>query len=393
MPAAATGRLRRWPRRTVLRSVSVAAIASGVAVFVVSSVVAPVAGADSASGADRAGGASRHARHHPTSSTTRRSTPDPAPRTSKTATNADTAPASSTSLLTKRDTSTGTQPASVDHTVISGLAANGIPSVALNAYRVAAARVDNDDPACGIQWSLLAGIGREESDHGQFGGAVLHADGLSTPEIIGPALDGKNHNQYIPAPANGVALDGDAEYAHALGPMQFIPTTWAVYGTDADGDGQANIFDINDAALATARYLCTAGGDLTTRAGRVRAVFAYNHTDVYVAQVLALAHAYKTGTTVTGLPQGNTTGKLPGLGRAGTPPAGRRHPTKHKTPKTPGTPGTRKTTQPPLHLGGGSTTSPTPHPTHSTEPTKPTKPTKTPPPTKTHSPTPSPSKT
>ena len=58
--------------------------------------------------------------------------------------------------------------------VISGLAANGIPTVALNAYRVAAARVDHADPGCGIDWALLAGIGREESNHGRFGGATLH---------------------------------------------------------------------------------------------------------------------------------------------------------------------------------------------------------------------------
>ena len=75
-------------------------------------------------------------------------------------------------------------------TVITGLAANGIPNVALNAYRVAATRMANNDPSCGIDWSLLAGIGRVESDHGRFGGAVLNPDGTSTPRIIGPSLDG-----------------------------------------------------------------------------------------------------------------------------------------------------------------------------------------------------------
>src|SRR4051794_9680009 len=54
-------------------------------------------------------------------------------------------------------------------TVITGLAANGIPNVALNAYRVAAARMTNSSPDCGIDWSLLAGIGRIESNHGRFG--------------------------------------------------------------------------------------------------------------------------------------------------------------------------------------------------------------------------------
>jgi membrane-bound lytic murein transglycosylase B len=194
--------------------------------------------------------------------------------------------------------------------VISGLAANGIPNVALNAYRVAAARMTHDDPSCGIDWAMLAGIGREESDHGRFAGAVLNADGTSTPRIIGPALDG-THSDYIAAPANGYALDGDAKYTHALGPMQFIPQTWSSYGVDANGDGRADIFNINDAALGAARYLCAAGGDLRIQTGRVRAVLAYNHNDQYLAQVLALAAAYRSGLTVTGIPVGNLTGALP----------------------------------------------------------------------------------
>jgi membrane-bound lytic murein transglycosylase B len=194
--------------------------------------------------------------------------------------------------------------------VITGLAANGIPNVALNAYRVAAARMAHVLPSCGIDWPMLAGIGREESDHGRFAGAVLHPDGTSTPRIIGPALDGTN-SDYIAAPADGFALDGDSVYTHALGPMQFIPQTWAAYGADANGDGIADIFNINDAALGAARYLCANGGNLRTQAGRIAAVLAYNHNDEYLAQVLALAQAYRTGVPVSGVPQGILTGALP----------------------------------------------------------------------------------
>jgi hypothetical protein len=213
------------------------------------------------------------------------------------------------------------KPAPVSHGVISGLSANGIPQVALNAYRVAAARMDNVDSGCGIDWALLAGIGREESDHGRFAGALLHADGSSTPPIIGPALDGIRWD-YIPAPANGMQLDGDPTYAHALGPMQFIPSTWAIYGTDANGDGKADIFNINDAALGAARYLCAAGGNLRTQDGQVRAVLAYNHSDQYLAQVLALADAYRRGIPITGIPLGITRGPLPTITDTGyIPPA------------------------------------------------------------------------
>jgi membrane-bound lytic murein transglycosylase B len=203
--------------------------------------------------------------------------------------------------------------------VIDGLAANGIPKVALNAYRVAAARLAAAEPSCGIGWWLLAGIGRVESDHGRFGGATLHADGTSTPKIIGPALTGRG-NEYIPAPPNGAALAGDSVYTHALGPMQFIPQTWDSYGIDGNGDHVTDIFNINDAALAAARYLCAAGGNLRTAAGQQAAILAYNHSTEYLAQVLALADAYRTGVPVSGRPVGRTTGPLPPVQHSGPLP-------------------------------------------------------------------------
>jgi membrane-bound lytic murein transglycosylase B len=286
-------------------------------------------------------------------------------------------------------------PAPVSHGVISGLAANGIPQVALNAYRVAAARMANVEPSCGIGWWLLAGIGRIESDHGQFGGAVLHADGVSTPRIIGPALDGK-HWDYIPAPANGMALDGDAVYAHALGPMQFIPSTWDIYGTDATGDGNADVFNINDAALGAARYLCAAGGDLRTHDGQVRAVLAYNHSDEYLAQVLALAEAYRLGIPVTGIPVGITKGALPTITNTGyIPPANPGAPAAGQPGKhTQAGSGNKQPTSAPT----SSSSSPKPQPTSSSapkpSPTKSATSTSTPPPSSTSpSPTPTPSPT
>ena len=129
-----------------------------------------------------------------------------------------------------------------------------------------------------------------ESNHGRFAGAVLRTDGRSTPPIIGIALDGTR--SALIRDTDGGRLDGDQVYDRAVGPTQFIPSTWKTYASDGDGDGNSDPLDIDDAAAATAKYLCAAGGDLSTVAGQTRAVFAYNHSDSYVATVLTLAATY-----------------------------------------------------------------------------------------------------
>ena len=217
------------------------------------------------------------------------------------------APAGSITLVSQPVHASGAQP--LAPTVITGLAANGIPNVALNAFRVAAARMDRSAP-CGIDWSLLAGIGRVESNFGRFGGATLNTDGTSTPKIIGPSLDGKQF-AFIKDTDHG-QWDGDPVQDRAVGPMQFIPATWRAYAADGNGDGVADPFNINDAALAAAHYLCVAGGNLSTDAGQRQAVMAYNHSDAYVNEVLGLAHAYAAGIPVADIPLvGNTTAPVP----------------------------------------------------------------------------------
>src|SRR5262249_19253564 len=76
------------------------------------------------------------------------------------------------------------------------------------------------------------------------------------------------------------------------GPMQFIPSTWATYAADGDGNGTMNPQDVDDATLAAADYLCVAGGDLSTPANTVHAVYAYNHSWPYVRAVLTVTAAY-----------------------------------------------------------------------------------------------------
>ncbi|NGN95088.1 hypothetical protein G5C66_20410 [Nocardioides sp. KC13] len=172
--------------------------------------------------------------------------------------------------------------------------AAGIPSAALAAYQRAATVINAADAACKIDWPLIAAIGRVESNHGRANDNRLTAEGVSTPGIFGVPLNGKGNVSQI-NDTDGGQYDGDTTYDRAIGPMQFIPSTWAMVGVDADGDGKRNPQDINDAALASAVYLCSGDDDLSTDQGARAAVYRYNHSQSYVTTVLGIAEAYRSG--------------------------------------------------------------------------------------------------
>ncbi|GAA5144914.1 hypothetical protein GCM10023340_13330 [Nocardioides marinquilinus] len=171
---------------------------------------------------------------------------------------------------------------------------NGIPSAALAAYQRAETVINAADPGCKLTWQLVAAIGRVESNHGRFGGSALDSDGVATPAITGIALDGRNGTTVIRDTDAG-QYDGDRSFDRAVGPMQFIPSTWAQVGVDADGDGERNPQDIDDAALGTAVYLCSGDDDLSTLSGQRDAVFRYNNSESYVDLVLSVMDAYLGG--------------------------------------------------------------------------------------------------
>ena len=125
--------------------------------------------------------------------------------------------------------------------------ASGRPSTYLDLFRASAARY-----CPGMSWTVLAAIGQIESGDGSN---------------MGPSSAG------------------------ALGPMQFLPSTWREWGITAFGEsGPPNIMDPFDAVPAAARLLCAAGAG--SASGLRGAVFAYNHATWYVNEVLALAGAY-----------------------------------------------------------------------------------------------------
>ncbi|CAN5119696.1 hypothetical protein BH18ACT9_BH18ACT9_07330 [soil metagenome] len=188
------------------------------------------------------------------------------------------------------------------NSVIASASVNGVPDAALAAYQRAAQVIEAADRSCHITWQLIAAIGRVESDHGRYGGNTLSGKGVSTPGIYGIPLDGAKGTARITDTDAG-RYDDDTELDRAVGPMQFIPSTWSVVGVDGDGDGVRNPQDIDDAALSTAVYLCSGDEDLSIGADRRTAIYRYNHSEEYVDLVLSVMRAYVDG-DYTAVPNG-----------------------------------------------------------------------------------------
>ncbi|MDT0610787.1 lytic transglycosylase domain-containing protein [Streptomyces lancefieldiae] len=222
--------------------------------------------------------------------------------------------------------------------VTQGPAEAGIPATVLDAYKKAESALRQSKPGCNLPWQLLAAIGKVES--GQARGGRVDANGTTIGRIIGPQLDG-NGFALIKDTDNGV-YDGNSTYDNAVGPMQFIPSTWAWAGRDGNGDGKEDPNNVYDAALAAGNYLCRFDWDLSTDADLRKAILSYNNSSDYLATVLSWLEHYRKGSHE--IPDG--TGTLPvgrsdnGTSGSGTNPSspGTRGPGQSSTSQAPGTP-------------------------------------------------------
>lgn len=166
-----------------------------------------------------------------------------------------------------------------------------IPLVAADAYYRSAAALVFEDPTCGVPWEAIAAIGRVEGHHGSFGASELQPDSTSEPRIYGIPLDGSRGTRVI-GDTDGGSLDGLPTIDRAVGPMQFIPSTWVRWATDGDGDDITDPHSLYDAARTAGVYLCQSGPGLTDDAGLLRSFFSYNRSAPYGQRVLALTHEY-----------------------------------------------------------------------------------------------------
>lgn len=167
----------------------------------------------------------------------------------------------------------------------------GIPVRALEAYANAHAVLAASHPNCHLTWVTLAGIAAVESQHGTIGGRTLLPDGRPSSPIIGVPLDGANGNRAIAATDGGL-LTGDKVWEHAVGPFQFIPSAWAVWRADAHGDGKTDPQNIDNAALAAAKYLCADNRNLASGEDWLRAILSYNNSLDYAKSVYGFAQVY-----------------------------------------------------------------------------------------------------
>jgi len=142
----------------------------------------------------------------------------------------------------------------------SEFATSDIPPGYLALYRQAAG-------GAGMDWAVLAAVGRVESNHGRSTLPGVHSGSNS---------------------------------AGAMGPMQFLSGTWDAFGVDGDGDGRRNVYDPADAIPGAARYLVASGAPGDYRA----ALFAYNRSSTYVEAVLSWAERYRGAATVAGVGAG-----------------------------------------------------------------------------------------
>ncbi len=138
---------------------------------------------------------------------------------------------------------------------VSALAEREIPPLYLKLYLRAAAHY-------GLDWAILAGIGKVECDHGRD-------------------------------PAPSCTQEGAVNSAGAGGPMQFLVSTWSEYGVDADGSEPPDRWDPADAIYGAASYLRASGAPRDYH----EAIFAYNHADWYVAEVEHWAALYRGSST------------------------------------------------------------------------------------------------
>jgi membrane-bound lytic murein transglycosylase B len=157
------------------------------------------------------------------------------------------------------------------------------------AYENAIAVANADRTNCGVRYAVLAAVGSVESSIGKPTNRtyIRDGDGRVEPPIFGVTLSGSDGNAEVVDSDEGF-YDDDPDWDRAVGPMQFLPSTWYRIKADANGDGTKDPQSIDDAALGALHYLCLAikGAPIDEGDNLAVALFSYNRSKSYVARVI-----------------------------------------------------------------------------------------------------------
>lgn len=167
------------------------------------------------------------------------------------------------------------------------------PPAAISAYQRATTVINAATDRCHLDWTVLAAIGRVESNHGTKGDSRLTDEGAARPGIFGKPLDGRGGRGRLRDTDAG-QLDHDPTWDAPVGPLGILPSTWAQVGVDADGDDKRDPQDIDDAALGAAVLLCAHNRNLSNETALRDALHAYNPTPGYARIVVRLAQRFAT---------------------------------------------------------------------------------------------------
>ncbi|MFD7161329.1 NlpC/P60 family protein [Kribbella sp. NPDC059898] len=191
----------------------------------------------------------------------------------------------------------------------------GVSPVLLKAYQQAVEGAAKTLPNCrGLRWQILAGIGQIESNNAA--GHAISEAGDVTPPIIGPALDGSGaggNTTPVYDTDQGV-WDHDSRYDHAVGVLQFIPSSFRAYSRDGNNDSIKDPHNVFDNAASAVVHLCgTTAKDFSTPEALRQALYGYNRSWSYVSKVTEAISAFDVAAPAdTGKPSigGSTNGAL-----------------------------------------------------------------------------------
>lgn len=189
--------------------------------------------------------------------------------------------------------STGGAGVAISGDAEAALVAAGVPPLAARAYVNAAQRAFAENPECAIPLDYLAAFGKIESQHGAAGGGVIQESGDVLPKVLGPPLNGGpfgDHTLAVIRDTDNGEWDSDTVWDRAVGPMQFIPTTWRAMARDGNDDGLTDPHNFFDATYGAAIYLCHGAsrveGGITSEAGQRAGAFGYNQHTPYVDAIM-----------------------------------------------------------------------------------------------------------